>query len=316
MDLMSNTASPQPRHDGPSRRSVVLGGLAAVATAAIPLRASGAEALASAAQSPAPSVGALKVMTFNIRYGTANDGENHWDKRKEFLVDVIRTEAPDVLGVQEALYAQIAYILEALPEYSMVGVGRDDGIRKGEYSAILYRRARLSLSRSDTFWFSDTPDRVASTSWGNSITRICTWAQLTTPDGRPLYVYNLHLDHQSQPSREKSVALLRRRIEARDPKAPVIVTGDFNAGEKNPAVTAMLDGHILRDTFRVAHADASPVGTFTGFTMGQVQGEKIDYIFVTQEWQVVDAAIVRTSRGDRYPSDHFPVTATLTRREG
>jgi endonuclease/exonuclease/phosphatase family metal-dependent hydrolase len=282
----------------------------------MPLRASGAEALAKAVQSPAASAaGALKVMTFNIRYGTANDGENHWDKRKEFLVDVIRGEAPDVLGVQEALHAQIAYILEALPEYSMVGVGRDDGIRKGEYSAILFRRARLSLSRSDTFWFSDTPDRVASTSWGNSITRICTWAQFTTPDGRPLYVYNLHLDHQSQPSREKSVALLRRRIEARDPKAPVIVTGDFNAGEKNPAVMAMLDGRILRDTFRVAHPDASPVGTFTGFSIGQVQGEKIDYIFVTQEWQVVDAAIVRTSRGNRYPSDHFPVTATLTQKE-
>ena len=91
----------------------------------------------------------------------------------------------------------------------------------------------------------------ASKSWGNDITRICTWAQFTTPDGRPLYVYNLHLDHQSQPSREKSVALLRRRIEARDPKAPVIVTGDFNAGEKNPAVMAMLDGRILRENLHV-----------------------------------------------------------------
>ena len=96
-------------------------------------------------------------MTFNIRYGTANDGENHWDKRKDFLVDVIRAEAPHVLGVQEALHGQLAYILEALPDYAMVGVGRDDGIRKGEYSSILYRRASLSLSRSDTFWFSETP---------------------------------------------------------------------------------------------------------------------------------------------------------------
>ena len=88
-------------------------------------------------------------------------------------------------------------------------------------------------------------------------------------------------------------------------------TGDFNAGEKNPAVMAMLDGGILRDTFRVGHPDASPVGTFSGFKFGQVQGEKIDYIFVTQEWEVVDASIVRTARSDRYPSDHFPVTATL-----
>jgi len=281
---------------------VLIGALATAAAAAAPLRAQ------PSATTPAAG---LKVMTFNIRYGTANDGENHWDKRKDFLVDVIRAEAPQVLGVQEALHGQLAYILEALPDYSMVGVGRDDGIRKGEYSSILYRRASLSLSRSDTFWFSETPSRVASTSWGNTITRICTWAQFTAPDGRPLYVYNLHLDHQSQPSREKSVALLRARIEARDPMAPVIVTGDFNAGEKNPAVMAMLGGNILRDSFRVAHADASPVGTFSGFKFGQVQGEKIDYIFVTPEWEVVDSAIVRTARGDRYPSDHFPVTATL-----
>jgi endonuclease/exonuclease/phosphatase family metal-dependent hydrolase len=294
--------SAQQRPEGPSRRKVLIGALATAAAAAAPLRAQ-----PSATTPPA----GLKVMTFNIRYGTANDGENHWDKRKDFLVDVIRAEAPQVLGVQEALHGQLAYILEALPDYAMVGVGRDDGIRKGEYSSILYQRASLSLSRSDTFWFSETPSRVASTSWGNTITRICTWAQFTAPDGRPFYVYNLHLDHQSQPSREKSVALLRARIEARDPVAPVIVTGDFNAGEKNPAVMAMLGGNILRDSFRVTHADASPVGTFSGFKIGQVQGEKIDYIFVTPEWEVVDAAIIRTARGDRYPSDHFPVTATL-----
>lgn len=253
----------------------------------------------------------LKVMSFNIRYGTANDGDNHWDRRKDFLVEVIREHAPDVLGVQEALYSQLAYILQALPDYAMVGVGRDDGVRAGEYSCIVYRRSALSVNRSDTFWFSDTPDRVASKSWGNTITRICTWAQFTTPEGRPLYVYNVHLDHQSQPSRERSAALLRCRIAARDPKAPVIVTGDFNAGEKNPAVTAILEGGDLRDTFRVKQPDASPVGTFTGFKYGQITGEKIDYVFASGEWEVVDTQIVRTARDNRYPSDHFPVTATL-----
>jgi endonuclease/exonuclease/phosphatase family metal-dependent hydrolase len=264
------------------------------------------------AQAPASAGVTLRVMTFNIRYGTAKDGDNHWDLRKDFLVDVIREQAPDVIGVQEALHAQLAYIVEALPAYAMVGVGRDDGVRAGEYSAILYRTQALSVNRSDTFWFSDTPDRVASKSWGNTITRICTWAQFTTPSGRPLYVYNVHLDHQSQPSRERSSALLKARIEARDPMAPAIVTGDFNAGEKNPAVASMLDGSRLRDTFRVKHPGASPVGTFTGFKFGQTGGEKIDYVFATPEWEVSDAAIVRTARAEKYPSDHFPVTAVLT----
>lgn len=253
----------------------------------------------------------LRVMSFNIRYGTANDGDDHWDKRKTFLVDVLREQAPDVIGLQEALYSQIAYIVQALPDYAMVGVGRDDGVRGGEYTAILYRTARLSLSRSDTFWFSDTPGIVGSKSWGNSITRICTWAQFTTPDGRPLYVFNVHLDHQSQPSRERSAALLRKRVDGRDPKAPAIVMGDFNAGERNPAVTSMVEGATLRDTFRAKHPSASPVGTFTGFTFGRISGEKIDHIFATTDWEVVDAAIVRTDRHQRYPSDHFPVTAVL-----
>ena len=287
-----------------SRRSFVVLGLAPVVAATL-------GSSARAQSGPGAAGVALKVMSFNIRFGTAKDGVNQWDARKVLLVDVLRKEGPDVIGVQEALYPQLAYIMEALPEYAMVGVGRDDGVRAGEYASILYRRAKLSVSRSDTFWFSDTPERVASTSWGNTITRICTWAQLATKEGRPFYVYNVHLDHRSQPSREKSVALLRARIEARDPKAPVVVTGDFNAGETNPAVAAMLDGGAYRDTFRVKHPDASPVGTFTGFKVGQVAGEKIDYVFATDEWEVVDAAIVRTSRRNRYPSDHFPVTATL-----
>lgn len=276
-------------------------------TGAAALAALGASPLAA---QPADSA-ALRVMSFNIRYGTANDGDDHWDRRKALLVDVIRAEAPDVVGVQEALYPQLAYIVEALPEYAMVGVGRDDGQRAGEHTSILYRRSRLMASRSDTFWLSETPERVASKHWGNNITRICTWAQLSTADGRSLYVYNVHLDHQSQPSREKAAALLRARIDARDPKLPVIVMGDFNAGEQNAAVAAMTVGGVLRDTFRVKHPDASPVGTFTGFKYGQVTGEKIDHIFATPDWEVLDAAIVRTDANKRYPSDHFPVSATL-----
>lgn len=266
----------------------------------------------AAAQSTASSP--LKVMSFNIRYGNAKDGDDHWDLRKDFLVDVLRTEGPDIVGLQEALHMQIAYILQALPEYAVVGVGRDDGVRAGEYTAILYRTAKFTLSRSDTFWYSDTPTVVASKTWGNNITRICTWAQFTTADGTPFYVYNTHLDHQSQPSREKSAQLLRRRIDERDPKAPVVVMGDFNAGEKNPAVASMVEGGVLVDSFRAKHPTASPVGTFTGFKYGQVNGEKIDHIFVSTDWEIADAAIVRTSRNQRYPSDHFPVIATLAKK--
>ncbi|GMV21671.1 MAG: endonuclease [Acidimicrobiia bacterium] len=270
---------------------------------------------AQQAQPPAPAE--LDVMSFNIRYGTANDGANRWELRRQLLFDTIRTADPDVLGVQEALGGQIGEILDALPQYAALGVGRDDGKTRGEYAAILYRRDAYAVSDTGTFWFSDTPDVIASKSWGNIITRICTWARLVDRQGRAFWVFNVHLDHQSQPSRERSTALLLDRIRTRRlPDEPVIVTGDFNAGEQNAAITQLLRPQgqgpaPLIDTFRAMQPDAKDVGTFTGFTIGQTTGDKIDYVLVTPGVEVVRAGIDRTTREGRYPSDHFPVTARV-----
>jgi endonuclease/exonuclease/phosphatase family metal-dependent hydrolase len=275
-------------------------------------------ALPILARQATPSLGEpLAVMSFNIRYGTANDGDNHWTKRRDFLFDVIRQGDADLIGVQEALDAQLREILAAVPGYGVVGVGRDDGQTRGEYAAILFRTSRLHVSDSGTFWFSDTPEVVASRTWGNTITRICTWARLVDRDGRAFWHYNVHFDHQSQPSRERSAALLAERIAARRVTSePAIVTGDFNVGEDNPAIrrlTAPHDGApaLYVDTFRVRHPDERTVGTFSGFKFGQTGGDKIDYVLVPPGTQVIDAAIIRTSRGDRYPSDHFPVIARV-----
>lgn len=251
----------------------------------------------------------LTIMSFNIRYGTADDGPNRWELRRGHLIDLLKGHDPDVLGVQEALHFQIDEILQGLPDYRMVGVGRSDGGQSGEYSAILYRAARLSPRQSATFWFSDTPEIIKSNTWGNAIERICTWALFDDQQGRAFYVYNLHLDHISQPSREKSVTLLLDRIAARSPAAPVIVTGDFNTGEANPATQAMLK--MFRDTFRVARPAATDVGTANQFTFGRVGGDKIDYVFVEPATEVLSADIIRTAVEGRYPSDHFPVIARV-----
>jgi len=269
-------------------------------------------ALAQAPAAQPAQAAPLTVMSFNIRYGTANDGDNHWLKRREQLFALLRDEQADVIGLQEALQGQIEEILQAVPGYDYVGVGRSDGRRAGEYAAILYRMTRLRARRSDTFWFSDTPGVVKSTSWGNQIERICTWAYFEDREGPAFYLYNVHLDHQSQPSRERSAALLLERIGARDPKAPAVVTGDFNAGENNPAAVAMRGA--FADSFRLLHPGATEVGTFNGFKPGQTSGDKIDFVFVEPGTEVLDAAIVRTSRDGRYPSDHFPVTARVRLR--
>ncbi len=270
----------------------------------------------------------IDVMSFNIRYGTAGDGENSWENRKEFLVDVLRQEAPDLIGTQEGLRFQLDYIKEALPDYGEIGVGRNDGETAGEYAAILYRSDRFLVLDSGTFWFSETPAVPGSMHWGNTITRICTWGRFRDREsGDTFYLYNLHLDHQSQMSRERSVELLARKMAEREEPDRLVVTGDFNADERNRAIR-YLKGESpraslqtdssptppgLRDSFRVLYPDDPGANTFNGFSNTPGRG-KIDYVLVDDGWQVVEAGIVRTSREGRYPSDHFPVTARLVFR--
>ncbi|RIK85860.1 MAG: endonuclease [Planctomycetota bacterium] len=253
----------------------------------------------------------LNVMTFNIRYGTAPDGENAWPHRRELVVAVIKQAAPDLLGLQEALRAQLDELDDALDGYARIGVGRQaDG--DGEYSAIYYRSSRFDLQDAGTFWLSETPETPGSTTWGNTLPRICTWARLfdRTSGQRILYL-NTHWDHQSQPARLQSAKLMARRLAELDrDDCAVIVSGDLNAAPDNPATTSLLEEAHLRDSFALVHPDATEVGTFNGFGQARLAG-KIDYVLVNDRCTVSSAEIIRTKQGDRYPSDHFPVTATI-----
>ena len=267
----------------------------------------------------------LTVMSFNIRYGSANDGPNHWDRRKDMVFDVLHEQHAEVVGLQEALEFQLDEIKTALPQYQHLGVGREDGKTQGEYSAILYCPERFDVLDSNSFWLSDAPEKVASITWGNACTRICTWAHFQDKlTGKRFYLYNTHLDHRSQPSREKSVALILKRIDQRSVKDPVFVTGDFNADENNAAIemirsasiTVQTDPEVgpqsthLIDTYRRLHPNIPEVGTFNQFK-GVRSGGKIDFVWASTNLEVLDAAILYTHTNGRYPSDHFPVTATV-----
>ena len=263
----------------------------------------------------------LAVMSFNLRYATSRDGANRWEARRQMVFDLLRQQNADIIGVQEALDSQLADIVRAVPGYAVVGVGRDDGRTSGEYSAILFRSGRFRLAESGTFWLSDTPDIPGSRTWGNRIPRICTWARLVDRAGLAFWVYNLHLDHESQAARERSTRLLLERVRTRaSRREPVIITGDFNVGEGNPALEPLLgdapQGAPFVDSFRKLHPDATEVGTYTAFQIGRVQGPKIDFVLVEPDVEVVKAEILRFSRNGRYPSDHFPVTATVRLRAG
>ncbi len=252
----------------------------------------------------------ITVMSFNIRYGTAQDGDNSWSFRREQLFQLVRDRSPQILGLQEALRFQLDEIKSALPRFGEAGRGRDDGRTKGEYAAILFDTSRFALIREGTFWFSDSPTQAGSVSWGNKITRICTWTTLgDRQNSHSIDVYNVHLDHESQPSRVKSTQVLIDTIRSRNSPRPVLILGDFNAGESNPAVRLIKEAGFS-DTFRTIHPFDSLVGTYHAFN-GLRQGEKIDYILVDQNASVIDASIHHDGTSGRYASDHFPVTAII-----
>lgn len=274
-----------------------------------------------------PSVNAadhdLRVMSFNVRYGTASDGENHWDRRKDFLVDTIRAFDPDLLGTQETLGFQRGYLAEKLAGYDALGVGRDDGANKGEMMALFYKRDRFDKLDGGHFWLSETPDKVGSKSWDSTLPRMATWLKLRDrrqPDLPPIVVMNTHYDHLGMKARLESSRLIRSQIEKLAAGCSVILTGDFNTAEASPPYQALFDvsdgqASPIVDTFRIVRPDqTASEGTFNGFKADATDGARIDWIGVSRDWQVRSASIDRTVRDGRTPSDHFPITAILRRK--
>ena len=266
----------------------------------------------------------VRVMSFNIRYGTANDGVNHWDRRREFLRDTIRAFDPDLLGTQETLGFQRDWLREQLPGYGVLGVGRDDGQNAGEMMALYYREARFEKLAGGHFWLSETPEKAGSKSWDSSLPRMVTWVRLKdrqAPQARPVLFFNTHFDHRGNEARARSAALIRQRLREQGPQDSLIVTGDFNdgdGGEPHRQLFADLAGtpSPVVDTFRVKHPQPGPnEGTFTEFLEKNTGGPRIDWIAVSRDWEIESAAIDRTAREGLTPSDHFPVTATLRRAE-
>lgn len=278
----------------------------------------GACCTACAADPPAASE--VKVMSYNVRYGTAKDGENHWDKRKEFLADTVKAFGPDLLGTQETLAFQRDFLSQKLTGYEVLAAGRDDGKEKGEMMALYWRAERFEKADGGHFWLSEKPDTAGSKSWDSSLPRMATWVKLKDKKGgKPILFVNTHFDHMGKVARLESAKLLRDKVVALGAGCSVIVTGDFNSGEGSDPYQALFglrgkDESPVVDSLRVAHPKRGPEeGTTTPFKAGPSKGERIDWIGVSRDWTVTAAAIDHTAKDGRAPSDHFPVTATLRR---
>ena len=271
---------------------------------------------------PAAASEPVRVMSFNIRYGTADDGVNAWPKRKQFLADTITRFDPDLLGTQETLAFQRDELRGLLHRYEAAGVGRDDGREKGEMAALFYKPARFEKIAGGDFWLSPEPETVGSKGWDAALPRIATWVKLADKGdaaAAPILFLNTHFDHQGAEARRESAALIRRWLGTHRAGCRLVVSGDFNAGEGSPPYEALFaadddQASPLVDTFRVAvptRESAGPEGTFTGFDARVTGGARIDWIGCSRDWRVAAGGIDRSERDGRTPSDHAAVTALL-----
>ncbi|WP_184509639.1 endonuclease/exonuclease/phosphatase family protein [Rhodanobacter sp. ANJX3] len=250
----------------------------------------------------------LRVMTFNVRTGVANDGPNDWNHRRDLMVHTIGEQRPDVLGTQELNKFQGDYIVSKLPQYVWFGIGRqgDDG---DEHMGVFYRTDRLRVIESGNYWLSDTPDKPGSMTWGNDLPRMVTWAIFETKaDGRRFYYCNTHFPHrdQDEPARTRSAKELLARLDALPPQLPIVLTGDFNSSPDQPdhaILTSLLD-----DAWLKADRRSGPEKTFHDFT--GIPDQRIDWILY-RGFRALTVQTITSQQGGHYPSDHFPVVAEL-----
>lgn len=262
--------------------------------------------------SPSP----VRVVSFNIRYGTADDGPDRWELRRGRAIETLLAQDADIIGLQEVLAFQADELRAALPGYGFVGAGRDDGERVGEFVPIFYRNGRFTLIEGGHFWLSPTPDQPGSKGWDAALPRMASWVLLGFKDapGQDVYVINTHLDHVGERARLESAKLLRRVVESKGGE-PVIVMGDFNCGPgEGPHAVLTRDAENLaelKDAYQVLGHPERGAGTFHGFK-GRTDGARIDWILTNWRLAPRSAWIDRREFGGRYPSDHFLVGAEFT----
>ncbi|MEO8148402.1 MAG: endonuclease/exonuclease/phosphatase family protein [Bacteroidia bacterium] len=253
----------------------------------------------------------FRLITYNLRYDNADDGVNQWGNRREKVAELIKKYNPDIFGVQEGLHNMLEDLKILLPEYNFVGVGRDDGKTKGEYSAIFYKRDLIKVEQDSTFWLSKTPAVAGSKSWDAAITRICTWAKFKDiKSGKQFYLFNTHFDHMGDTARLQSALLLKKTGMMKAGGLPIVFMGDFNSEPEELPYKVMTNNNEgpIKDSFYSAIKNAADtLCTFTGFEVNGKICERIDYIFTDQYWLVKFYNIIRDNDGTYYYSDHLPV---------
>ncbi|MFP9118703.1 endonuclease/exonuclease/phosphatase family protein [Flavobacterium sp. RNTU_13] len=254
----------------------------------------------------------VRAMTYNLRLDVSSDGENKWDNRKNLLAKQIEFYEPDFLGVQEALPQQMHYLDSTMTAYDFIGVGRDDGKEKGEFSAIFYNKSKFKVLQQSTFWLSQHPDKPGL-GWDAACNRVCTYGLFENlKTKKKFWIFNTHFDHIGTVARMESAKLILAKIkELNNANYPFVLTGDFNLKEDNESIKKITE--TLYDAKKVAKLNHGPEGTWNAFDFSKPVTERIDYIFIPKDKNVSvkKYATLSDNKNLRYFSDHLAVLADI-----
>lgn len=258
----------------------------------------------------------IRVITYNIRYNNPGDGVNAWPNRSNQVSALLEFHQADVFGLQEALIGQIEDIHSQLPQMKWVGVGRDDGEKAGEFSPIFYNSKKFKALKNGGFWLNEATDQPGL-GWDAACNRVCTWIVLKeVKTGTAFMVFNTHFDHIGVKARTESAKLILKKIENLNKEnLPVILTGDFNLTPDKEPISVITTK--LSDSKSISkQAPYGPEGTFNSFKFDAPLKDRIDYVFVNNQVEVLQYGVLTDSKDQRYPSDHQPVLVVLELKAG
>lgn len=258
------------------------------------------------------SAQSFNIASFNIRYDNPRDSGNLWVNRAPVVSNLIRYHDFDIFGVQEALKNQLNDISAALPEYAAYGKGRNDGKEGGEHSSIYYKKNMFKLLKSGDFWLSTTPD-VPGKGWdATCCNRIASWVQLEhLKSKKRFYVFNVHFDHQGVVARKESGKLMVQKIREIAGNEPALLTGDFNGNRESEWYQTIANSGIVRDSYKDVKYPYENNSSSNGFRIPRGMGV-IDHIFISKHFTASKWGILTDTYFGKFPSDHFPVAATVT----
>lgn len=263
----------------------------------------------------------LNVGTFNIKNDNPRDSLNAWKYRKGIVPALIKFHEFDLLGIQEAFSSQMKDLQDSLPEYAYVGKGRDDGQKKGEYSAIFYRRDKFKLINEGQFWLTQKDIHVPDKGWDAALPRICTWVELKDrQSGKKLFHFNTHFDHRGKVARVESAKLILQMIKEIAGKSPVILTGDFNLDQHSEIYKILNDSGMLEDAYVSALFKYDLNGTFNAFNSHAITKSRIDHVFLSSHFKVFKYGVLTDSyrnkaETEKAHSDNFPGEVHLYKAE-